>query len=67
MAAGEYVFGRALDMPHGLDMLIGAGIGATIGGLAARSSADATKPKGAISVVPVIARARKAVLITWVR
>ena len=65
-AVGEFALGQALHFPHGPDMLIGAGAGAVIGVLIARSSSvSSSKPKGAIGVIPMLSRSRQSVMITW--
>jgi len=64
---GEYWLGQALDLPHGPDMLIGAGIFGTVGALigwALGSSEPATAValgKG-FSVAPVLSKSKKAVV-----
>jgi hypothetical protein len=64
---GEYVFGRKLDMPHGPDMLLGAGIGASVGALIAWAmfpgEAAASNFKRGVSVAPLLSPSRKALVV----
>jgi len=60
---GEYVLGRKLDMPHGPDMLLGAGIGASVGAMIAWAiSPDepaASNSKRGMSVAPLLSPSRR--------
>jgi hypothetical protein len=64
---GEYVFGRELDMPHGPDMLLGAGIDASVGALIAWAMSPgepaASNLRG-VSVAPLLSPSRKALGVT---
>jgi len=66
LLVGEYYFGRKLDVAHGPDMLLGAGIGAGIGALL---SWTVTKRHPSIANLPfrvgaVIAPTRKSLTVT---
>ncbi|GEM_PF-3997514 len=65
---GEYVLGRKLDVPHGPDMLLGAGIGATVGALIGwvvpLGEPAASNSKRSASVAPLLSPSRKALVIT---
>jgi hypothetical protein len=62
---GEYVFGRTMDMPHGPDMLLGAAIGGTVGGLIAwHASRDSVPSRGFgtdFAVAPLVTRSTRGV------
>jgi hypothetical protein len=62
---GEYLFGRALDMPHGPDMLLGAGLGATLGALSVALTESKSSPstKSSVTVIPVFLPSRKSLLM----
>lgn len=64
---GEYVFGQGMDMPHGPDMLLGAGIGAGIGGLIAwavtKPDSGGSRPSTTTTVMPVLSSSRKAIVM----
>jgi hypothetical protein len=67
LVIGEFWFGKALDLPHGPDMLIGAGIfgaaGALIGwALGGSEPATAITLSKGFSVAPVLSKSRKAVV-----
>lgn len=63
-AWGEYYLGRMKDVPHGPDMLIGAGLGAGVGALiVAVVTGDrrpATEQESRVVVVPVLSLNRPA-------
>lgn len=64
---GEEVLGQRGDFPHGWDMLVGGGIGATVGALIARSYVKprrGAKPRKSVAIVPVVSASRKAVFVT---
>jgi len=64
---GEYQFGRKMDMPHGPDMLLGAGIGAGLGALITRiltRDGPAADSKSFVSASPVLSASRNALLVT---
>jgi hypothetical protein len=65
---GENVLGQRLDVPHGPDMLLGAGMGAGIGALVGAILSGGARPvsspsRSAVSVLPVVTPSRKALLI----
>jgi hypothetical protein len=64
---GEYQFGRKMDMPHGPDMLLGAGLGAGVGAVITRiltRDGSATNSKSSVSAFPVVSASRKAWAVT---
>ena len=68
VVVGEYYFGRKLDMAHGPDLLLGAGIGASAGALIAwaltGNKSGASNSKSSVSVVPVLSPSQKALVVT---
>ena len=68
VVVGEYWFGRGLDMAHGPDMLLGAGMGASLGALVAgvvteKKSSPSTRTSS-VTVIPVFSPSRKSLLMT---
>lgn len=66
---GEYVFGRGMDMPHGPDMLLGAGLGAGVGSfvawLATRGRSGVSTDRRGLIVAPIVSPARKSVVVRY--
>ena len=71
LLVGCPLFGQTLDIPHGVDMLMGAGIFAAAGAVIAaaidrKSSAGRAAPaapKKAITIAPVLSKSTKAVVV----
>jgi hypothetical protein len=64
---GEHWFGRGLDMPHGPDMLLGAGMGAGVGAIIAAAvtekKSNPSTRTSSVTMIPIFSPSRKSLLM----